>query len=308
MKTNFTSKVSNMSLVLMIFFYGNAIAQSSEDTLSKLNGYGQTVYYSPGNEARAKNIAVFMDHAGKFFQKELKFTPRVKLFILDPMHWKQYAAFPVYGMPHYTGHEQLVIAAQDNPFWQSLVPPLDKLPIAMVHRINNSYRKSDGSYSMQPFFDLLALHEMGHAYHEQAGLNMQRKWMQELFVNIMLHTYIAEKQPELLPDLETFPEIVVGGGSAKFTSTTLRDFEEKYKTLDKGSMTAENYGWYQCNLHFAAKNIYNAGGKRVIKKLWTALQKHQEKMSDEDFVAMLKKEVHLSVANVFVNWNKPNKK
>ena len=52
--------------------------------------------------------------------------------------------------------------------------------------------------------------------------------MGELFVNIMLHTYVAEKQPELLPALETFPNMVVGGGTADYKFTSLNDFEELY--------------------------------------------------------------------------------
>jgi hypothetical protein len=116
----------------------------------------------------------------------------------------------------------------------------------------------------------------------------------------MLHTYIAEKQPELLPALEAFPNLVVGGGTAEYKFTSLEDFEKLYATLGMGP---KNYGWYQCKLHSAAKDIYNAGGKNVLTKLWGALKAHQEKMTDTEFVNMLKKEVHLSVANVYLNWN-----
>lgn len=103
---------------------------------------------------------------------------------------------------------------------------------------------------------------------------MQRKWMQELFVNIILHTYVAEKEPQLLPALETFPNMVVGAGTAEYKFTSLADFERLYESMGMG---AKNYGWYQSKLHVAAKNIYNAGGPRVMKKLWVALKKHQEK-------------------------------
>ena len=269
--------------------------------LDSLKGFSQSIYFSPGNENRAKEIAVLMDNAAAYFQQELEFAPKVKLYILEPRHWKEYASFPVYGMPHNIDQVRLAIAAADNPFWQSFLPPIHLLPAAMVERINRAYRKADGTYSMQPFFDLLALHEMGHSYHGQAGLKMQRKWMQELFVNIMLHTYVAENQPQFLPALETFPEMVVGAGSAEYKYTSLAHFEDYYDDAGKG-MTAKNYGWYQCNLHYAAKNIYNAGGKTVIKKLWNALKIHQEERSNEAFVAMLQKEVHPSVGDVYLKW------
>jgi hypothetical protein len=144
-------------------------------------------------------------------------------------------------------------------------------------------------------------HRLQRRMVKQAELNMHRNWMGELFVNIMLHTYVAEKQPELLPALETFPNMVLGGGTAEYKFTSLEDFEKLYPTLGMGQ---KNYGWYQSKLHSAAKDIYNAGGKQVMEKLWKALKKHQEEMTDEEFTAMLKNEVHPSVTNVYVNWNK----
>jgi hypothetical protein len=154
---------------------------------------------------------------------------------------------------------------------------------------------------MMPFFDLLALHEMGHSYTAQAGLKMQRNWMGELFANLMLHTYVAEKQPQLLAALEAFPNMVVGAGMSEYKFTSLEDFEKLYSTMGMGP---KNYGWYQCKLHWAAKDIYNIGSTKVLTKLWKALKMHQEKMTDEEFTDMLKKEVHPSVANVYVNWSK----
>jgi len=272
--------------------------------LDKLRGFSQTYFYSPGYEDRAKAIAAFMENAGNYFQKEIGFTPKTTLYILGPQQWKLVAAKPlldVYGFPHNIDSFRLAIAAEDNDFWRSFLPPVDQLPAPMAVQIAKAYRKPDGSYSMMPFFDLLALHEMGHSYTSQAGLKMQRNWMGELFVNIMLHTYIAEKQPELLPALEAFPNLVVGGGTAEYKFTSLEDFEKLYATLGMGP---KNYGWYQCKLHSGAKDIYNAGGKNVLTKLWIALKAHQAKMTDEKFVNMLKNEVHPSVANVYLNWNK----
>lgn len=154
---------------------------------------------------------------------------------------------------------------------------------------------------MMPFFDLLALHEMGHSYTSQAGLRMHRNWMSELFVNIMLHTFIAEKQNERLPALQTFPNMVIGAGSSDYKYTSLADFEALYPTLGMGP---KNYGWYQCRLHSAAKDVYNSGGKAVLQKLWKAMLKHQEDMTDEELIDMLENEVHPSVAQVFQNWDK----
>ncbi len=302
--------VSMKSIALLLLLCNISFAQdaatSDKDTspLQALKGFTQTFYYSPGQLDRATAIAESIERAGAFFQEEIKFTPKSTLYILAPQHWKAVAAKPlqdVYGFPHNIDHERLVVAAEDNDLWRSFLPPVEKLPAPLAAQISKAYGKPDGSHSMMPFFDLLALHELGHSYTSQAGLKMQRNWMGELFVNIMLHTYVAEKHPELLPALETFPNMVVNGGTAEFKFTSLEDFERLYATLGMGP---KNYGWYQCKFHSAAKDIYNAGGKRVLNKLWKALKKHQENLTDDEFVNVLKKEVHPSVANVYVHWNK----
>jgi len=272
--------------------------------LEALTGFTQKFYYSAGHEARAKNIALFLEDAGHYFQSEVGYTPVTTIYILAPQHWKGIAAKPlreVYGFPHNIDHARLAIAAEDNDFWRSFVPAVDQLTPQLATQVATAYGKPGGSYSMMPFFDLLALHEMGHSYTAQAGLKMHRYWMGELFVNIMLHTYVAEKQPALLPALEVFPNLVAGSLTTTFKFTSLEDFERLYTTLGMGP---ENYGWYQCKLHIAAKHIYNAAGKKVLIDLWKALKKHQEEMPDETFVKMLKEEVHPAVAAVYLKWNK----
>jgi len=136
-----------------------------------------------------------MEEAGIYFQQELGFTPLAELYILAPKHWKNFAAKPlhdVYGFPHNVDKGRLVIAAENNAFWRSYLPDMDALPEHLATQVRIAYGRTDGSYSMMPFFDLLALHEMGHSYTAQAGLKMHRYWMGELFVNIMLHTFVAE--------------------------------------------------------------------------------------------------------------------
>jgi len=314
MTTNTKSLKGNLISTILIAFAlllycNNSFAQDTSKAtqpfpLEELKGFTQTYYYSPGYEARARSIAVLMENAGKYFQEEILFTPETKLYILAPQHWKAFAAKPlhdVYGFPHNIDNVRLAIATEDNDFWRSFLPPVEQLPPPLAAKVKNAYGKPDGSFSMMPFFDLLALHEMGHSYTAQAGLKMHRHWMSELFVNLMLHTYVAEQQPELLPALETFPDMVVGAGTTEYNFTSLEDFEKLYPTLGMGP---KNYGWYQSKLHSASKDIYNAGGKKVLNELWQSLKKHQEDMTDEEFVDMLKKEVHPSVAEVYINWNK----
>src|SRR5690606_27769758 len=156
----------------------------------------------------------------------------VTLFGFSSGDWSKYTNFPVYGMPHYNDAQTLIVASEDNDFWESFIPPLDQLPKELAQQIANTYSDQNNSLTMRGFFDLLAIHELGHAFHEQGGLTMQRKWMGELFANILLHTYIAEKEPELLPALTVFPQMVVSStNKSDLKFTTLIELETNYNLI-----------------------------------------------------------------------------
>lgn len=283
-------------MLVSITFHLPAIAQQYDD-LHSVKGIDTKIYYSTGHEQRAKDIAILTKNAIDYNYKLLGFKPKVTLLVLSPEDWSKHTSNPVYGMPHFKDDQTLVVASSDNDFWRSFTPPLEKLPALLAEQIKRAYRTIDGNLSMQPFFDLLALHELGHAFHIQGGLTMQRKWMGELFCNVLLHTYVSENEPAMLPALEILPEMVVSAGSSEYKHTSLEMFEKLYSNMDP-----KNYGWYQFRLHVAAKNIYNRGGKEVLVKLWKALGSTSEKMNDKQFASFLKRKVHKSVADVFVKW------
>lgn len=264
--------------------------------LNELSEFSVKAYYSPGNEERARIIVTRCAKTINYISRLVGFTPTVSLFILNPEHWKKYATFPVYGMPHYS-NERLIIASQNNDLWKSIFLPLDQLPKDLADKFTQVYKTGDGTLSMISFFDLLALHELGHGFHIQAGLEMHRLWMQELFCNLMLHTYIAENEPESLPELEVLPEAVVAVGTKGFEFTAMTDFEKMYSSMD-----FKNFAWYQCKLQIAAKNIYNSGGEKIFIKLWQGLKEHKEEMTDAQFAEFLTDKVSSEIAKIQTDW------
>ena len=275
------------------------------DGLDQLDGHKLQVYYSQGlgSSQRVNEIAIRCDSVYSFYESTINFNPTgVKLLILDPDDWTKFALTGApYGVPHYKSDNTLVIASQNNGLWKSFLPPIDKLPQQLAEEISRIYVDKDGNPTMQPFFDLLAIHELGHAFHNQGELTMQRHWMTELFANIFLHTYIAKKEPILLPALTVFPQMVIAATDSEFQFTTLSDFEAKYDEIARRH--PKNYGWYQSMLHSAAADIYNSGGGDVFAKLWRALEKHEDKLTDENLAVVLNTEVHQSVANVWLKWD-----
>lgn len=296
------SKKTTLLFTAIIIFIFNSVSAQNYEILTELTNHKTKVYFSKGNDERAKIIAERCDKAINYFNGIINFTPDVTLLILNQEDWWKFTNFPVYGMPHYNDNKTLIIATEDNEFWKSFIPPLDKLPKELANKIRNAYTNENGNVSMMAFFDLLALHELGHGFHFQADLKMQRLWMGELFANIFLHTYIAENEPENLPALTVFPEMVVAGGTEGYKYTTLKDIEERYEEI--GQRYPKNYGWYQSRWHSAAKDIYNAGGADVFIKLWSSLKTQRERLTDEEFADFLISNVHQSVADVMLNWDK----
>lgn len=290
-----------MLLLSFILFTITSFAQKYSD-LSALDGYNSKVYFSAGGDKRAITVAKRIDRVIEYYNKLIAYEPEITLLILNPTDWPKHTTFPVYGMPHYDDKRNLlIIASENNEFWNSFIPPVDVLPKELAEKIRNTYVDENGRLSMQAFFDLLAIHEIGHAYHFQAGLNVQRMWMGELFCNVMLHTYIAENEPEQLSALTVFPQMVLATGKEEYKYTSLIDVEEHYEMI--GQKYPKNYGWYQCRWHSAAANIYDAGGTDTFIKLWKVFSTQKEKLNNEDLTELLLNKVHSSVADVMLKWD-----
>ncbi|TDE15651.1 hypothetical protein [Dyadobacter psychrotolerans] len=248
-------------------------------------------------------MAKQLDQVIAFYSTQLQFTPSVTLLILSPQDWNKHTKFPFYGMPHYTSNKTLIVASEDNDYWKSMIPALDKMSKEQADLITSAYSDKKGGLNMEPFFDLLAIHELGHAYHNQGGLVMQRRWMGELFPNILLHTYIAENEPGLLPALTAFPKMVVATTEkSTLKYTTLQDLETYYNEI--GPKFPQNYGWYQCRWHVAAGKIYDDSKIPGFKSLWYVLKTQREILNDKELVDLLKTKVHKSLADVPMNWDK----
>jgi hypothetical protein len=291
---------ANITLFICLLLALNIQGQRKSE-LDSLTGYKTKVYFSKGNDERAKVVTERLDNVIKFYHKLIQFEPEVTLLILNPADWPKYTTFPVYGMPHYDDkRELLIIASENNDFWKSFIPQIDLLPMELAERIKSTYVDENDILTMQAFFDLLAIHELGHAFHMQAGLKMQRMWMGELFCNIFLHTYIAEVETDQLPALTIFPQMVISSGKDEYKYTTLLDIEERYEEI--GTKYPKNYGWYQSRWHYEAGKIYEAGGKESFIKLWNALSEKRVKLNDEELAQFLSEKVHQRVADVMLKW------
>jgi hypothetical protein len=291
-----------LGLYVLLFVSVSDLSAQSFEKLNLLEGHNTKTYFSNGSKEQAETMATRCDSVISFYKSILNFKPTVTLLVLSPADWSTYTNFPVYGMPHYDDAQTLIVASDDNDFWKSFIPSLDQLQSELAQQISDTYNDKNNSLTMRAFFDLLAIHELGHAFHVKGGLTMQRQWMGELFSNILLHTYIAEKEPKLLPALTVFPKMVVFSiNKEELKYTTLNELETNYDLI--GQQYPKNYGWYQCRWHMAAATIYEAGGIKAIQSLWQTLKTQKEPLDDATFAKLLSEKAHQSIADVQLKWN-----
>jgi hypothetical protein len=82
--------------------------------------------------------------------------------------------------------------------------------------------------NLQPFFDLITIHELGHAFEVLGDFRLPTFWLSETFVNLPLHALVATRLPASLPTLEVLS--TVGAGSRKLAA---RMRAEGYSTLEE---------------------------------------------------------------------------
>ena len=289
---------------MLLVIHAVVYSQGSYTTLSRIEGVSAEVYASKGHEALGKHLGAMVDGANAFMESLTGYTaPAPALLVLSQADWGTYTNPQIiYGMPHYIpGGNTLIVAAEDNDFWRANMPPLDQLPPHLQQMFRNVYTNENGELSVRPFFDLLVLHELGHGWTGHHQIKRQRFWLEEVFANVFLHTYIAEEQSHLLPGLEVLPMLSVMGGGDRFQYTTLEQFEEGYWIIGRDAPV--NYGWYQFRFHFAAKNVYDQAGPEALKNLWLFLARHTEVMDDEALLNGLQVQVHPAMADVYRNWD-----
>jgi hypothetical protein len=265
--------------------------------LIELDGFSFPVYVSANVEEQAQNSAALCESAYRFFRQTFNVEAQVSVLVLSVQDWAHYAPYPVYGMPHILDTQTLIVAGQNNDFWKSLSPPVESLPPELTQVARTVYGLPDGSINYAPFFELLAVHELGHLFHFQASIAFPRNWLTEFFCNLGLHTYVATKLPQKLTILETFPRLVIAGGYDHLAHHTLADFERLY--VDVGP---QNYGWYQSQLHIAAKQVFDVGNVDVVRRLWNAFRQSDEMLSDEQLALRLRNEVHPLVERILTMW------
>ncbi|CAN5788378.1 hypothetical protein BH23GEM11_BH23GEM11_16990 [soil metagenome] len=281
------------------------VPSSGASDLVTLPGYAFEVRHSPGLEARTRTMADQVASVLAHMGPRLGVTPEVTLLVLAEANWADHTSFPLYGMPHILEGHTLIVAGEDNDMWRGFVPDSEALeashPPEVVAAFRQVYGDGAGGLTGAPFFDLLAIHELGHAFSAQARVRTQRRWMGEFLPNLILHIWVEEQAPKLLPALTLLPDLALEAAPGAHPYTTLAQLEEHYVRI--GMEHPDNYGWYQFRWHQGARRLHEIGGGETLDRLWAALRDTPEPLEDAAFLELLDTEVHPALGDLVRNWD-----
>lgn len=245
-------------------------------------------WHTPGFERRAKGLQLLIQGESDFFRRVLGVEAPVELAVLDEAQWKQVERLAPYGMPSVQAGMALMPATQSQADDRETVDP------TLVRRIEQAglpWREA-----MAQAFDLILLHEYGHALTAEYGISKEANWVSEFTATYFLYAYIREEHPELRSYWEVFNQ---AHSTLPHPYRSLGDFQRHYSKL-VGELPL-NYVWYQSRFEARVEQVYARKGVGFLQALKVALPSNQEtaKLSLDDVLKRLE-----TIDTGFLDWTR----
>jgi hypothetical protein len=283
--------------------------------LPQLGGYPFEVRYSDGSLGRARAAAVVAGDAYVYFRGLFgAVEPDIALVVADEADWP--GDWSPYGLPFFRDDAGairpgvVVMPAGGGDFWVAMAQDLSDGSPRGYAKLLATYPDGAGGLNLQPFFDLVTIHELGHAFEVLGDLRLPTFWLSEIFVNLALHAFVATRLPASLPTLDVLPS--VGAGSRTLAGrmraegySTLEELQAHYPGRDE-SMSPLNYVWFQYRWQRLAAKIFDADGEDGLVRFWHCFHATDRINSSEATPAtlapILKTEVSLTLGRAVQNW------
>ena len=293
---------------------GKLCLMTMGEGLARLGGYPFEVRYSPGSLARARDTATSAARAYDYLSRLFSpVQPDIAVVVVDEAHWESRQP---YGLPFFNdGADQIrpgivVMPAGSGNFWEAMGRDLLEASPHDAPRLLAAYPDGAGGVNLQPVFDLVTIHELGHAFEVFGGLRLPTLWLGEIFANLCLHAFVATHQRESLNSLEVLS--TVGARSVRLAA---RMRTEGYSTLDEleahytggdDPMDALNYVWYQYRWQRLAARMFDADGEDGLVRFWNAFLATDRYRSGQvtaaELVPMLRTEVSEILGTTVRDW------
>lgn len=267
-------------------------------TLRAVGGFAFRLEHSQGLDVRAREIGDIVAGGLTVLSNTLGFSPSFRVLVLSREDWPEFTRNPVFGMPHCTDGQTLLMTADEPDFWAGARTwAFGRLDETETGRLEDLYGTVDGDIDVRPFNDLMALHELGHIFHRQVPFDFPRPWLRELFANLCQYVAVAAGMPERMPYLLALPQAVQRpAGAVRYS--TLEDLDRPASSLGLGNLI-----WYQWQLLLSARAIYEREGPGVLRRIFDAsLQCCDRPTMDMDLIGWLDRKAGPATAGIMRRW------
>ena len=258
--------------------------------LASLPGLPFQVHTSASTREQAAHLADRCLRAYTYLSGMLAFRPQCALIVLNRADWSERASNPLYGMPYYDARN-LFLAGEPSDLVASLEEAVSSAPPQAAQVLEQVY--GTGADRLVPFADLLAVHEMAHAFHDGVPFVFPRSWLMELFADMALYAFVVANEPDRTLHCETLPRVALENCLLKPVSRDLRYFEAFYPHIEP-----RTYVWYQFRFTMMAKDLVDAAGPAMLRRLWDAFA-----LPDEQLAGVLGRRVHPVAGQWLASWH-----
>ena len=263
--------------------------------LARLEGYPFEVRYSDGALMRATAAADVAADAYVYFGRLFSgVEPDIAVVVAAEADWSGNGP---YGLPFFNDDAGeirpgiVVMSAGGGDFWSAIAQELRDASPRGYAKLLATYPDGAGGVDLQPFFDLVTIHELGHAFEVLGDLRLPTFWLSEIFVNLAMHAFVATRLPASLPTLEVLP--TVGAGSRKLAArmraegySTLEELQAHY-TGSGESMSPLNYVWFQYRWQRLAAKMFEVEGEDGLVRFWDCFHSRDRVNASEATAASL---------------------
>jgi hypothetical protein len=244
--------------------------------LPRLGGYPFEVRYSDGSLIRARAAADVAADAYVYFSRLFSgVEPDIAVIVADETVWESRQP---YGLPFFNDDDGqirpgiVVMPAGSGDFWIAIGQDIREASPRGYTRLLATYPDGAGGLDLQPFFDLVTIHELGHAFEMLGDVRLPTFWLGEIFANLALHAFVATRQPESLNTLEVLSSVGaqsrhLGARMRADGYSTLEELEAHYTGGDQ-PMSPLNYVWYQYRWQRLAAKMFDTDGEEGLIRFW----------------------------------------
>ena len=283
--------------------------------LLHLGGYPFEVRYSDGALMRARAAADVAADAYVYFSRLFSgVEPDIALVVAEEADWPGKQS--PFGLPFFRDDPGeirpgvVVMPAGGGDFWIAMAQDLRAASPRGYAKLLATYPDGAGGLDLQPFFDLITIHELGHAFEVLGDLRLPTFWLSEIFVNLALHAFVATRLPASLPTLEVLS--TVGAGSRLLAARmraegygTLEELQAHYAGSEE-PMSPLNYVWFQYRFQRLAAEMFDADGEDGLVRFWDCFHATDRLNSSGATAAslapLLRTEVSQILGHAVQNW------